>query len=258
MMTDFEKIIEGINTFMPGVTDDDLIAFLKLRFANTIKSPTDPRDHDHEDKKTVLTTANWNPWVGFIENQQDKPRCVAQSIEVGARVKTNIARNVECFDSNSSQTMVDFDAQELYYLCKRYDGVPDLPGTFTRVGLKMLQKHGITENRPNENQVYQCRKYWKCKNQKEALNDLFTVGPINIVVKWYLSFAFGNGVLIPKTKDRFVGLHAMTLTKRDSQDNEEGITRGINSHGPDWGFGGRFILPDTQWDTLVEEAWCFD
>jgi hypothetical protein len=252
-----QSIIDGINQWMPGITDSDLLAFLKLRFANTIESPPDPRDHSHQDNESPPDTIDWNRWVGPIENQTNKPRCVCQSIEVAARVQTNQQRNTDCYSPTSGQTMVDYDAQELYYLCKRHDGIPDVPGTHMRVGLKMYRKHGLTEIRPQANQRHHCRRYWRCRTHQEALNDLLSIGPVLITVRWFMSFsASKTGVLVPKAKDSYVGLHALTLTKRDAQDNRDDVTRGINSFGTAWGHNGHFVLPDNQWDTLVRECWC--
>ena len=235
-----------------GVNDKDLIDFLKRVAINTKPSPDDPHDHAHYDKEAPATV-DWNPYVGLIENQLTKPRCVAQGCEVIARVHTNRGRGV---DYHKGTMMADFDAQALYDLCKQNDGAPTAAGTYPRIGMKILRQDGITEVQPYPGEVYRVKEYWRCKNREEALNDLLTIGPVTVCVKWYLSFSSGEGVLIPKPRDRYVGLHQMCLTRRNEQDNKDEVTRGVNSHGPNFGMDGHFVLPDSQWDSLVTEVWC--
>lgn len=224
----------------------------------TIPSPQDNRDYTHYEKEPKVDGIDWNPRVGLIENQGNKPRCVGQGIEVKARVDTNRERGIDCYTENSGSRMADFEAEKFYRLVKMYDGYPGQAGTPPRAALKVLKKFGLIENRPQKGKVYTCDNYWRCDSFDEAMNDLFTIGPVLIVVKWYHSFfSSRDGVLIPKQNDSFFGYHAMSLTRRMAQDAAEGITRGINSYGPFWGKGGHFILPDNQWDNLVIEAWCF-
>ena len=236
-----------------GVSDQDLVEFLRRRVINTQPSPEDSRDHEHYDKEPKATSVNWNPWVGLIENQWDKPRCVAQGIEVMARVRTNRQRNV---NYNQGSLMANYDAQGLYERCKQNDGLPDSPGTSPRIGMKMWHHHGLIEQSPDAGTVCRCHEYWRCKNRKQAYNDLLTIGPVAVCVKWYLSFFDSQGVLVPRTKgDQFVGYHQMCLTKRTDDDVRDGIAQGVNSHGWRWGINGHFILPDSQWPNLVVETW---
>ena len=225
----------------------------KQKFIETFPSPPDPRDHEHYDKEPKLKSVNWDTRIGFIENQKDKPRCVMQGIEVLERKKTNTERGVDCM---TGAMMADFDAQVAYEIAKKIDGIPHLAGTYPKTGMKVWHKYGLIELHPQPGQIHTCNEYWRCKNFKEALNDLYTIGPITVCVRWYESFFYGDGVLIPKSKDVFTGLHQMALTRRTEKDDRDGCTAGINSYGSRWGKSGHFILPDKQWDNLVEECWC--
>jgi len=242
-MQEFDDLVKRFNEWMPGIVEDDVLGFLKRRYANVLVSEPDTRDHVHYDKDPKEHW--WDKYVGLIENQGNKPRCVMQSLEVGARVHTNRKRGIDCYTPNSGVTMVNYDAQALF------DTVagPTSQGMTLKAGLQGLKNLGLTEISPNSGDVYKCNEYWICRNRKEVLNDIATIGPVAIVVKWYLSFVFGDGVLIPKKNDTFIGYHAMSLTDAE---------KGVNSHGIGWGKkDGWFTLPESQWDELVMESRCF-
>lgn len=232
-----------------NLTDDRSIEEVLRSFARSIPYVEDARDYTHDQRPTEKTGVDYSRWVGNIENQKTLPICVAQASEVIARVHTNRSRNT---DDTIRVRMSDFDAQGLYNWIKANDGFPGVQGTIPRYGMKALHKEGIKELYPDRKHTFKLMKYWRCRDVKDVINALLTVGPVKACFKCHESMFYSNGVLeTPKQDEPLYGYHDMAITGY-----KEGVLSGVNSWGWTWGDYGHFKVSAEVYDTLVTESWC--
>lgn len=153
-----------------------------------------------------------------------------------------------------------FSMTYLYWLCKRYDGIPDRPGTYLRTVCKVMNKYGCApesemqfSDRSNpEIKGFAAAKRYQVKDyyQVMTLNDMKTA----LVRGHYLLLATivtapdwrrDNGGWINGAAGEFRGGHATYLYGYDDNlsHKHEGYFLGGNSWGEQWGNKGKFYLP---------------
>jgi len=118
-----------------------------------IPSPIDHRDIPLSAVSTLITPAPATyriPYILTLKNQGDKPICVGCS---GASIKE--------FWERKEGNAIEFDGKYLYNKCKELDGMPDVQGTYYRMGLKILKDIGAKPVGGNEIDKYRIGGYVK-------------------------------------------------------------------------------------------------
>lgn len=228
--------------------DDDILPQVLRMLSNTLPSEPDSRDLTHDERKPDKVFTDNMRHVGLIENQKQEPICVAQSCEVIARVPTNKARG---YDREDGPMLADFNARSFYFdTLKRHDGMPNVAGARPRDGMKYLRKYGIQEIRPRQ-EVFQIKKYWRCRNWREAKNAILTTGPVLAAFHCYESLFKCKGILDkPKQAEFKFGLHAQALVDV----NEDGFYV-VGSWGMGFANCGTFFMPFEVYPDWITEAW---
>lgn len=112
------------------------------RILSCLKSPFDPRDYKY--MKLLAATGIQQAAPVEIDYRKNLPPVFDQG-QRGSCVAAATAWTPKAFAEINEG---DFPAQGfstayLYTLCKQNDGIPDQEGTYPRIAMKMLQKHGI-------------------------------------------------------------------------------------------------------------------
>lgn len=190
-----------------------------------------------------------------IRNQGECPTCVGKA---GAEML-------------STYKQKKLSALYLYTKCKELDGMPDLPGTYPRVALKVLQKQGccsdkllpyirceqtpaITSEMDENAENFKIGSYARCyglTDIKQALANNQLVMAAILVGDNFMSY---KADVVGKPTGNTHGYHAVILC---GYDDEKRAFRGVNSWGRWWGEDGYFWL---DYDVLSDrmafpEAW---
>ncbi len=166
-----------------------------------------------------------------------------------------------------------------YAWAKRYDGIPDLPGTYGRAVCKAIQKHGcaLEKHQPHpslninhaaadEALNYRAGEY----NRVRTLIDMKAAlarGRYLFIASYVTAGNWGwnNGGWLGEPYGDYLGGH-LYLGNGYDNDLRGGHFLGVNSWGPRWGDNGKLYLPyDHLRQTLPEyglkafiEAWAVD
>ncbi len=249
---------------------------LSLPMHGMLPSPPDPRDYSVDDipvSSAKVPERHVLPESPIIYNQGQTPYCGGAS---GAGIAT------AHFSVYGGVPRGGFSMTFLYWLAKKYDGIPYVDGTYIRTILKVMQKYGcaplqeapfsvssidITARALQEAEHYKIGSYARLggiRDIKEALaRGLYVIiGTLVTRDNWnrvggYLSYPAGE----------LYGGHATFLYGYDNNKSNDGVDshlgyyKGQNSWGTDWGSGGRFFLPYDYHGMKVEdkntflEAW---
>ncbi len=219
-----------------------------------VPSPPDPRDYTIDD--IPLTAARLPsfrslPASPIILNQGQTPYCAGAS---GAGIANAF------FNQTSQMPNAGFSMAFLYWLAKRYDGIPNTNGTYIRTILKIMKKYGcasenlapyatsaipITNKAVEEASKYKVKSYARLRNVyniKEALNKGLYVLIGTLVTRG--NWAREKGFLSYPIGDLYGGHGTFLFGYDDLLANEHtGYMFGQNSWGNRWGDNGRFYLP---------------
>jgi len=245
-----------------------------------LPSPPDPRDYSIDDipvsigklpERHVLSAPP------FILNQGSTPYCAGASGAGAANAYySNPTMPLSLMPKNG------FSMTFLYWLAKRYDGIPDRSGTYIRTLLKMMKKYGcaplqyapystsriaITGEALKAAEQYQIESYARLFNErdiKEALNKnmYVIIGTLVTRDNWNRRQGFlaypqgslygGHATVLRGYDDNLINIHAEELI---------GHYLGFNSWGERWGDRGTFYLPYDYQQMVYEnrkvflEAW---
>lgn len=203
-----------------------------------IKDPSDPRDFPA--KKLVYAELplpskyTCNP-VAPIYNQGSNPSCVGHAC---AGVKSD----EEYLQHKQSYS---FDGLWLYKECKAVDGIPNIPGTFPRVALKILQEKGMRQTtipckKPQPDELWKIKAYYRVEldSTVELIKQIiFQYGTILTASPWYQSWTSTRVTF--GTPDTASGGHAYRIIGW----NENGFVI-ANSWGKIlWGTLGKATMP---------------
>ena len=250
---------------------------VKMSMHGLLPSPPDPRDYSVDDIPVAAVRIpeefilNRSP---IVYNQGQTPYCGGAS---GAGVATAF------YDQFNLVPRGGFSMTFLYWLAKRYDGIPNIDGTYIRTVLKMMHKYGcaplseapfstmridITDKAFKEAERYKIDSYARLRGLSDIKSAVarglyIIIGTMVTRDNWnrvggYLSYPAGE----------LYGGHATFLYGYSNSMSNDGIDRhigyhlGQNSWGVEWGDGGRFYLPYDYHDMKLDngretflEAW---
>ena len=207
-------------------------------------SPLDTRDIKLSQVQTAIPLRDLPesytiPYQLLVLNQNGFPACVGFSC---ASLKAEKERR--------EQNLMDFDGKWIYDECKKVDELPNVKGTFLRLGLKILKDKGAKPLNLNENEA-----------GKYRIGGYVTVDDVSF--EGLKKAIYQNGILIagfrgsnagwqsayvrpPKTGEELWG-HAVALIGFNKN-----YLIGQNSWGESWGDKGLFYVPK---DYSCFEAW---
>ena len=214
-------------------------------FNGIIPSPVDYRDYAEPIVSTALLPDKIElPLPYPILNQEDTPYCGGAA---GAGAAGAFFRD-------------HFSMTWIYGLAKRYDGIPDLPGTYGRAVCKVMQKYGCALERyqrfPSidinptvfpEAAKYRLKDYTRLTtliDMKAALarGRYLLIATFVSADNW----GWGNNGFIGEARGEFLGAHLSLLNSYDNHLDSgvyKGYFGGVNSWSKYWGYKGRYFLP---------------
>lgn len=249
-------------------------------------SPPDPRDYTLSSSPLVSQVSAENaklPYPPFTINQGSEPECVGATI---AGIFNAF------FNASNKMPEGGFSWSWLYKKCKAEDGIPNDPGTYLRVALKIAQKDGLcpekfcpsgrgikntvlTDAMAKEAAKYKIKAYYQLKGLEEIKNAIASgmyvaIGTMVTSHNWVDNIKENKGHL-NKPHGFILGGHATFLLSFDDLHkfaNLSGYHEGQNSWGPDWANNGRYYMPYEyqKWPMSVDfpewltfmEAWAVE
>lgn len=204
-----------------------------------IKDETDERDYMW--RASVLTQPIPLPKrvirkrLGKVLNQGNKPHCVGFSA-------ASLKMHQEWYELKRYR---NFDADWLYYECKKLDGIPNADGTYIRTALDVMAKTGMRTKDGKD--FYKVGQYIRLENVRQIKEALFVIGPVlvGITVDTGIYKPRKDG-MVPEPNDDTCGGHAMQIV---GYDDEIRTTKGKgaflikNSWGTAYGLKGYIWLP---------------
>jgi C1A family cysteine protease len=176
-------------------------------------------------------------------------------------------------DSKEYKKILQLSPRYLYSLCKKNDGIPEEDGTYPRVAMKMLVKHGVCPEsywpyRPRQKdkpkkgadkaaKPYRIKAYARLNTLADMKRSLLVNGPFLAGVEMFSS-CFTNkvkktGIIpFPKAKDRLEGGHAVCIA---GYDDKRGIFKLKNSWGTGWGDAGYGYIGYDYIRQFCVDAW---
>jgi len=245
-----------------------------------IPSPPDERDFP---LSSVLKVPEELPdrvmlekYVPFVRDQLTAPWCVGFA---GAGTM-NLLEN-----ARGKMPPGGLSPAYLYTKCKERDGIPNTPGTYPRIALKIMQE-GIPEEKaapfPRRDELltitramedkatYKIKAYARLWDKEEIMQVLAAgqpvlIGTITTDKNWTVKAKETGFLGLPDGV--MIGGHATFLIGYDKNlehDDFGGFFRGVNSWGDDWGDDGLFWMPFeyADWESAdlkgfkaLQEAW---
>jgi hypothetical protein len=208
------------------------------KFAKGLEaSPFDSRDYSLSSVSPVIMRypdVCPPPFNLTIKNQGSIPSCVGNSSS-SIKQEKNLRQRVAS----------ELDAELFYKRCKEIDGYPG-PGTFFRVGMKLLKDEGIKSL--DSETKYKISQYALIDDMSfEGLKKaIFLYGAVLVGFRGSNEGWQGEYIRAPKAGETIWG-HAVTLVGY-----EKDYLIGQNSWGTGWGNQGLFKVPK---DYLPFEGW---
>ncbi len=223
-----------------------------------LPSPPDPRDYEEPLVSVSMLPDNVKlPLSPIVLNQGQHPFCGGAS---GAGIANSFYNDQLCMPTDG------FSMTYIYWLCKKYDGIPDAPGTYLRTVCKIMNKYGCspenlypysgtTVEKPipqkafNEAANYKLGTYNKLVtliDMKAALNR----GNYILIATFVTSnnWKAGNKGWISESSGDLMGGHATYIygyddSMVDPNNKHKGYFLCANSWGDRWGDRSKFYLP---------------
>lgn len=143
-----------------------------------------------------------------------------------------------------------FDGAWIYKKCKEIDGLPNMPGTFFRIGLKVLQKYGAKPLNGSEDEAsrYKIGTYAIVDDMSfEGIKKAYYVNGSLLGGFTGSNQGWQNQWVRPPKVGEILWGHAISIVGYN-----ENYLIGQNSWGVDWGEKGLFYIPK---DYLPFECW---
>jgi hypothetical protein len=231
------------------------------------KDPTDLRDIPMGlvlPAIPVPPRIDYTPKMTPVRNQGDEGTCVAFASVVGVK---------EYEDTKEFKRLIGLAPRYVYSLCKEYDGIPDEEGTYPRIAMKVLMKHGVCPEsmwpyKPYQTddhkkgadtraKIYRIKAYARLASVHEMKRSLVVNGPflagVRVYESWFTKPVEKTGVIpMPQKGEEMVGGHAICIV---GYDDKKGFFKFKNSWSSKWAQKGYGFLPYAYMQRYCSDAW---
>lgn len=199
-----------------------------------------------------------------VRDQGDEGTCVAFASVVGVK---------EYQDNKEYRKPIGLSPRYIYSLCKANDGIPAEEGTYPRVAMKMLLKHGVApesywpykahqQDLPKPGADKAARRfiitgYARLGTVQEMKRSLLVNGPflagVEVYSSWFKSAVTKSGVIpMPSGKDQLSGGHAICVMGYSDLNK---VFKFKNSWGDGWGDDGYGYIKYDYIARFCSDAW---
>jgi hypothetical protein len=199
-----------------------------------------------------------------VRNQGDEGTCVSFASVVGVK---------EYEDTKEYGRLIELAPRYVYSLCKKYDNIPDEEGTYPRVAMKVLMKHGVCpeamwpykpyqtddhkKGADSKAKIYRIKAYARLGSVQEMKRSLLVNGPFMAGVRVYESWFTGRvektGLIpMPQMGEEIAGGHAICVA---GYDDRTGYFKFKNSWSAKWAQKGYGFLPYEYMQRYCSDAW---
>jgi len=199
-----------------------------------------------------------------VRDQGDEGTCVAFASVVGVK---------EYEDTNEYKRLITLSPRFVYNLCKENDGIPDEEGTYPRVAMKVLMKHGVCPEslwpyKPHQTddhkkgadvkaKVYRIKAYARLESVQDMKRSLLVNGPflagVRVYESWFTKSVRKTGrIPMPEKGEEMAGGHAVCVV---GYDDKPGLFKFKNSWSGRWAQKGYGFLPYAYMQRYCSDAW---
>jgi len=212
----------------------------------------------------VPTKIDYTPHMTPVRDQVDEGTCVAFASVVGVK---------EYEDTKEYKRLIKLAPRYVYSLCKENDGIPDAEGTYPRIAMKVLMKHGVCPEtmwpyRPYQAddhkkgadvkaKIYRIKAYARLTSLQEMKRSLVVNGPflagVRVYKSWFTKRVEKTGLIpMPKKGEEMIGGHAVCIA---GYDDKKCCFKFKNSWSVKWGNKGYGFLPYVYVQRYCSDAW---
>lgn len=212
----------------------------------------------------VPTQVDYSDVMTAVRDQGDEGTCVAFASVVGMK---------EYQDAKEYRKTIKLSPRYLYNLCKANDGIPDEEGTYPRVAMKMLLKHGVSPEsywpyRPHQEdacrpgadkaaRIYMIKAYARLNSVQDMKRSLVVNGPflvgVDVFASWFTDKVSKTGVIpMPGSHDELQGGHAICIV---GYDDSKKLFKFKNSWSRGWGDKGYGYIRYEYISRYCSDAW---
>ncbi len=199
-----------------------------------------------------------------VRNQGDEGTCVGFASVVGVK---------EYEDSKEYRKQISLSPRYVYSICKQLDGAPDEEGTYPRVAMKVLLKHGVCPEamwpyKPHQTdghkpgahakaRIYRIKAYARLEGIAEMKRSLLVNGPflagVTVYDSWFTKKVEKTGIIpMPSRGDSVSGGHAICIA---GYSDGKKFFKFKNSWGGVWGDAGYGYIPYAYMERYCMDAW---
>jgi len=213
---------------------------------------------------SVPLAVDYGKYMTPVRDQGDEGTCVGFASVVGVK---------EYEDTKEYKKTISLSPRYVYSLCKKYDGFPDEEGTYPRIAMKVLLKHGVCpesfwpyephqtdDHKPGADvkaKIFKIKAYARIASVVEMKRSLVVNGPFLAGVKvyetWFTKTVQKTGIVpMPVRGEETVGGHAICIV---GYDDKASRFKFKNSWGSKWAVKGYGFLPYAYMQKYCTDAW---
>jgi hypothetical protein len=212
----------------------------------------------------VPARIDYSPHMTPVRDQGDEGTCVSFASVVGVK---------EFEDTREYKKVMSLSPRYVYSLCKKYDGIPDEEGTYPRVAMKVLMKHGVCPEamwpyEPYQSddhkkgadakaRIFRIKAYARLASLQEMKRSLVVNGPflagVRVYESWFTKPVQKTGLIpMPQKGEEIVGGHAVCIV---GYDDTKALFTFKNSWGTKWAQKGYGFVPYAYMQRYCSDAW---
>jgi hypothetical protein len=229
-----------------------------------LKDPVDRRDMPIRavlPRIAAPARVDYSDLMSPVRDQGAEGTCVAFAAAVGLK---------EYQERVEHRKLIGLSPRDLYFQCKKVDGIPNEEGTYIRVAMKVLSRRGVCLEecwpyRPYQTdspcpeadrqaRPFRIKTYGRLTGIEEMEESLSFNGPflagVEVFEEWFE--ARGGKIPLPRPGFSSLGGHAVCVVGYDHGDH---CFKFKNSWSASWGDGGYGYLPFEYMERYCLDAW---
>ncbi len=229
-----------------------------------LKDPADRRDVPMRavmPRITAPARVDYSDRMSPVRDQGAEGTCVAFAAAVGVKEHQELIEH---------HKLIELSPRDLYYHCKKIDGIPNEEGTYIRVAMKVLSNRGVCLEecwpyRPYQTDspcpeagrqapAFGIKTYGRLSGFEEMEESLVLNGPflagVEVFPEWFEDR--GGEISLPRPGVSSLGGHAVCVVGYDHGDH---CFKFKNSWSVGWGDRGYGYLPYDYMERYCLDAW---